>query len=245
MSLASLLDEAPRFLGYYNLVFLGRAFLSTAGLSLAGCGVGFAAGFALAVLRHPRLMPVAPVRWLAGLHVELFRRIPFLVTLMCVFFAFQLSGADVSLFTVAVTTVALSASAFSAENVRAGLEGIHRNQWDAAETMNMGGLKALRLVVLPQAWPIIIPPSMTYSVGLVKNTAFASQIGVVELTYAAKVLNTKGFSAALCFGTILVLYFVLCYSLNRLATLLERRLGTRRRTGERPGAVPAPAAQPA
>jgi polar amino acid transport system permease protein len=228
------LEELPRFFGYYNLIFLGQAFVYTTALSLVGCGIGFTAGFLLGVLRHERLTPFPPLRWLATVYVEVFRRIPFLVKLMCVFFAFQLSGADVSLFTVAATTVALSAAAFSAENVRAGLEGVHRNQWDAAEAMNMGGLAALRYVVLPQAWKIIIPPSMTYSVGLVKSTSIASQIGVIELTYAAKVLNQKGFSAGLSFGSILILYFILCYGLNRFAAYLEGRLDVR---GRRP--VPA------
>lgn len=230
--LSSLIEEAPRFLGYYNLVFLGGAFLATLGLSVVGCGAGFAAGFVLALLRSPRIVRFAPLRWAAGLYVEVFRRIPFLVKLMCVFFAFQFSGADVSLFTVAAATVALSAAAFSAENVRAGLDSVHRTQWEAAETMNMGGLAALRLVVLPQAWTLIIPPSMTYSVGLIKNTAIASQIGLVELTYAAKVLNGKGFSAGICYGSILLLYFVLCFSLNRLAAWLDGRLARRR---PRPG----------
>lgn len=234
--LATLWEELPRFFGYYNLVFMGSAFLYTTALSLVGCGIGFAAGFVLAVLRNRRIVRSAAVRWAVTAYVEVFRRIPFLVKLMCVFFAFQLSGLDVSMFTVAATTIALSAAAFSAENVRAGLEGVHRTQWDAAETMNLGGLSALRWVVLPQAWQLIIPPSMTYSVGLIKNTSIASQIGVIELTYAAKVLNGRGFSAALCFGTILILYFVLCYSLNLLAAWLERRLGTRR-------SVPAGSAQ--
>jgi polar amino acid transport system permease protein len=231
--IATLIAEAPRFFGYYNLIFLGNAFLMTLGLSLVGCGAGFAAGFVLAVLRTPRVVRFAPLRWLAGLYVEIFRRIPFLVKLMCVFFAYQLSGADVSLFTVAATTVALSAAAFSAENVRAGLESIGRTQWEAAETMNMGGLAALRLVVLPQAWPLIIPPSMTYSVGLIKNTSIASQVGVIELTYAAKTLNGKGFSAAISYGSILVLYFILCFSLNRAAVWLERRLARRGRAPTR------------
>ena len=83
-------------------------------------------------------------------------------------------------------------------------------------------------MILPQAWAIIIPPSMTYSVGLVKSTSIASQIGVVELTYAAKVLNQKGFSAAICFGTILILYFLLCYPMNLFASHLERRLAPSR-----------------
>ncbi len=226
--MASLIEEAPRFFGYYNLIFLGQAFAYTALLSLVGCGLGFLVGFGLAVLRNERIVGFAPLRWFATIYVEIFRRIPFLVKLMVVFFAFQLAGFDASMFAVAATTVALSASAFSAENIRAGLESVHRNQWDAAETMNMGGLTALRRVILPQAWAIIIPPSMTYSVGLVKSTSIASQIGVVELTYAAKILNQKGFSAAICFGTILILYFVLCYPLNLFASHLERRLAPSR-----------------
>lgn len=226
--MASLIEEAPRFFGYYNLIFLGQAFAYTALLSLVGCGLGFLVGFGLAVLRNERIVGFAPLRWFATIYVEIFRRIPFLVKLMVVFFAFQLAGLDASMFAVAATTVALSASAFSAENIRAGLEAVHRNQWDAAETMNMGGLTALRRVILPQAWAIIIPPSMTYSVGLVKSTSIASQIGVVELTYAAKILNQKGFSAAICFGTILILYFILCYPLNLFASHLERRLAPSR-----------------
>lgn len=226
--MASLIEEAPRFFSYYNLIFLGQAFAYTALLSVVGCGVGFLAGFGLAVLRTRRINRIAPLRWLAIGWVELFRRIPFLVKLMVVFFAFQLAGLDLGMFAVAATTVALSASAFSAENIRAGLESVHRNQWDAAEAMNMGGLAALRRVVLPQAWRVIIPPSMTYSVGLVKSTSIASQIGVLELTYAAKILNQKGFSAAICFGTILILYFLLCYPMTLVASHLERRLAPSR-----------------
>jgi polar amino acid transport system permease protein len=226
--MSQILEELPRFFGYYNMIFLGQAFAFTTILSFVGCGVGFAIGFLLALMRNSRIVPFAPARWFAIAYVEVFRRIPFLVKLMVVFFAFQLAGANVSMFTVAATTVALSASAFSAENVRAGFESVHRNQWEAAEAMNMGGLTALRHVILPQAWKVIIPPSMTYSVGLVKSTSIASQIGVLELTYAAKILNQKGFSAALCFGSILILYFVLCYSLNRFAAHLERRLATPR-----------------
>ncbi len=219
-----LLEEIPRFFNYYNMIFIGQAFFYTTAMSFIGCTVGFAAGFGLAVMRHERIFRSLVLRLLAITYTEIFRRIPFLVKLMVVFFAFQLSGLEVSMFTVAVTTVALSAAAFASENVRAGLESVHDNQWDAAEAMNMGGLTALRRVVLPQSWPVIIPPSMTYSVGLVKSTSIASQIGVLELTYAAKVMTNKGFSAFLCYGTILVLYFVLCFSLNRFAAWLETRL---------------------
>lgn len=220
----SIIEELPRFFNYYNSIFLAKAFMYTVILSVVGCGTGFVVGFILAIFRSKRIVRSAILRWFAIIWVEVWRRIPFLVKLMVVFFAFQFSGADVSMFTVAATTIALSASAFSAENIRAGIESVHANQWDTAETMNMGGLTALRRVILPQAWPVIIPPSMTYSVGLVKSTSIASQIGVLELTNVAKIMNQKGFSAALCFGSILLMYFVICYSLNRFAAYLEVRL---------------------
>ena len=224
---AQVMEEAPRFFGYWNLLFLGEALLNTLLLSWLGAGLGFLIGFLFAVCRHPRLLGLAPLRLLATLYVELFRRIPFLVKLMCVFFAFQLSGAQASLFTVALVTVVLSAAAFSAEIARAGLEAIPAPQWDAAEAMNLGRWRLLRHVVAPQAWRVVLPPLFGYTVGFIKSTSIASQIGVLELTYAAKILNTRGFSALLCFGTILLLYFLICWPTKRLGESLERRLAHR------------------
>ena len=218
------LDELPRFLGYYNVVFLLRAVLTTIGLSAVGCLAGAAAGFLLALARVTRSPYLLPLRLVALVFVETFRRVPFLVTLMLVFFAFQLTGADVPLFVVAATSVFFIAAAFLAEIIRGGFDAVHRNQWDAAAAMNFGLLGTIVHVVLPQAWRIILPPAFGFFVMFIKDTALASQIGVVELTYAGKVLSNKGFSASLVFMTILVLYFAVSYPLTRLGTYLERRL---------------------
>jgi polar amino acid transport system permease protein len=226
---AQVMEESPRFFGYWNLMFIGQALVNTLLLSWLGAGFGFAMGFGLAVARHPRLYGTGPLRWLAIAYVELFRRIPFLVKLMCVFFAFQLSGAQASLFTVALVAVVLSAAAFAAEIARAGLEAIPPPQWDAAEAMNFGRWRILTRIVGPQAWRVVLPPLFGYTVGFIKSTSIASQIGVMELTYAAKILNTRGFSALLCFGTILVLYFLICWPTKRLGEHLEARLALRRR----------------
>lgn len=226
---AQLIEEAPRFFGPWNLLFLGTALMHTLLLSYLGALGGFAIGFVLAVARHPRLIGVLPLKLLAIAYVEIFRRIPFLVKLMCVFFAFQLSGAQATMFTVALVTVVLSAAAFAAEIIRAGIESVPAQQWDAAEAMNFPRVRTLFGVVLPQAWTVILPPSFGYIVGFMKSTSIASQIGVLELTYAAKVLNTRGFSALLCFGTCLLMYFAICWPTKLAGEALERRLATRRR----------------
>jgi polar amino acid transport system permease protein len=222
-------QQVPTLFGYYNVLFVAKAALATLGLSAIGCVIGTALGFGLVLVRLTPGWPFAPLRWFTILLVELFRRVPFLVTLMLVFFAFQLSGADLPLFAVAAVSVCLIASAFLSEIIRAGFESVHRNQWDAAATMNFGLLAAVRHVALPQAWRVILPPAFGFFVLFIKDTALASQIGVIELTFAAKVLNNKGFSAALVFGTILVVYFAISYPLARFGARLEVRLDPSRR----------------
>ena len=94
--------------------------------------------------------------------------------------------------------------------------------------MNFSLLETIRYVVLPQAWRIILPPAFGFFVMFIKDTALASQIGVVELTYVGKVLNNKGFSAALSFGAILIVYFAISYPLARFGALLEDKLASPR-----------------
>lgn len=217
-------DELAAFFSPSHIAFFAEAFAHTLLLSWVGAVAGFLIGFGLALCRHPRLFAAWPQRTIAIAYVEVFRRIPFLVKLMCVFFAFQFAGIRVSFFTVALATVVLSAAAFSAEIIRTGLDSIPGPQWDAAEAMNFTRGQTLRRVVLPQAWRVMLPPGFGYIVGFIKSTSIASQIGVLELTYAAKVMNTKGFSALLCFGTVLLLYFAICFPTKRLGEYLERRL---------------------
>ena len=165
-----------------------------------------------------------PLRAAAVAYVEFFRRIPFLVTLMLVFFFFQALGLDISVFSVALVSVWIIATAFIAEIVRSGLESVPRTQWEAAEVMNFSLPQTLALVIFPQAWKVIIPPVFSFFVLFIKDTALASQIGVVELTYSAKVLNNKGFSAALTFGVVLLLYFVISYPLSRFGAWMEKKV---------------------
>lgn len=235
-ALQQLVEEAPRFFTYWNMVFLGQAALNTLLVSFLGCLIGYAAGFAIATLRLAKVMPFAPLRGLLITWTEAIRRIPFLVLLMCVFFSFQLSGANKSLFFIAVTAVALRMSALAAENIRAGYEAVHVRQWEAAATMNIPPLQALFRIILPQAWKVILPPSTIHALSMIKETSLVSQIGFLELTFAARMLNQRGFSALICFGSILVLYFVISWSFGRIGRYAERKLVAEARRPQAAGA---------
>ena len=226
--LDQILQELPRFFSYYNLLFFAKALGVTFALSAIGCVVGLSLGFLLAAVRLDTRPAGRPLRVASTVFVELFRRIPFLVTLMLVFFIFQGLNADLAMFTVALISVCLIATAFIAEIVRSGLESVHRNQWDAAVAMNFSYLQTLRLVIVPQAWKIILPPVFGFFVLFIKDTALASQIGVVELAFAGKTMNNKGFSATLVYGTVLALYFMLSYPLARFGKHLEKKLAPTR-----------------
>ena len=176
-----LLEDAPRFFGIWNLKFLGQALLNTLLLSYLGAAFGFAIGFSLAIGRHPRLYGMAPIRLLATAYVEVFRRIPFLVKLMCVFFAFQLSGAQASLFTIALVTVVLSAAA----GLRLGWALLDTRGWSRLESLQRTAPEALATAGLATVLFILA----AFIEGFVSPSTlpYATKAGVAVATAAALV----------------------------------------------------------
>ena len=219
-----LLEEIPSFFTIWNIIFLGKAMGVTFLLTAIGCLVGFSVGGLLAVFRKTKSLVLLPLRFFIIIYTEIFRRIPFLVSLLLMFYIFQILKISDNLFLIATITVCLIATAYIGEIIRSGIESINQTQWDAAEAMNFSYFQILKEVIFPQAWKVILPPAFSFFIMFIKDTALASQIGVMELTFAAKILNNKGFSPLLSFGTILVLYFILSFPLDRFGKYMEKKL---------------------
>ncbi|WP_019955920.1 amino acid ABC transporter permease [Yoonia vestfoldensis] len=207
-----------------TLMFLLRGAGMTLLLTAIGCSVGLLAGFVLAYVRTGSGWVFAPLRWAATLFVEVFRRIPFLVTLFLVLYAAQMVVPRASLFWVAVTAICLMSSAYMAEIMRAGLQSVPRAQLDAAIVLNFSRWQLTRMVVLPQAWKVILPSAIAYIVMFVKDTALASQAGVFELMFAGKALANRGIDPFVVFGAVLLAYFAISWPLARFGRYLEVRL---------------------
>jgi polar amino acid transport system permease protein len=207
-----------------TLLFLLRGAAMTLMLTAIGCTAGLVGGTALAYARGAKGPFTLPLRLAAILHVEVFRRIPFLVTLFLVLYTAQLVIPRAPLFWVATTSICLLSSAYMAEIVRAGLESVPRAQIEAAEAMNFSRWRITRMVVLPQAWKVILPSAIAYVVMFVKDTALASQAGVFELMFAGKALANRGIDPFIVFTAVLVAYFAISWPLARLGRHLERRL---------------------
>jgi polar amino acid transport system permease protein len=223
-----ILEQLPRFFSPENIGFLLQAAGLTLGMTVVGCTIGFGLAFVLVYLRQTPGLWALPLRIICIAYVEIFRRIPFLVVIYLVLFFIQTVATDASLFTIAVIAICIYAVAYTADIIRGGLESVPQTQIEAAQAMNLSRFQTTFQIVLPQAWPVIIPPAIAFAVSFIKDTALVSQIGVFELTFRGKELNNQGFSGVLVFGTIALCYFLLSFPLSLLGQYLEKRLATPR-----------------
>jgi polar amino acid transport system permease protein len=224
--LGRLADEIPRFFTLQKLALLFEAMGTTLAMTIIGCVLGFLLALAIVFLRQTPGRLALPIRLVAILYVEIFRRIPFLVVTYLVLFFIQIFASDASLFAIAVVAICIYSTAYTAEIIRGGFESVARQQIEAAAAMNFSRWQTLKSVIVPQSWPVILPPAVAFAVGFIKDTALVSQVGVFELTFRGKELNNEGFSGILVFGTIALLYFAMSYPLSRWGRWLEQRLAS-------------------
>jgi polar amino acid transport system permease protein len=196
--------------------------LALTALAFVGGGI---LGLALLVLR---IAPLKALRFLAVGWIQAIQGTPLLGTLFVVFFGLPLVGFDVSRWLAATAALSVYASAFLAEIWRGEGAAISAGQWEAAAALGLPRLAQLRLVVLPQALTIAIPPTVGFLVQLIKNTSLASIIGLVELSRRAQLVNGVTFAPFIVYGVTAVLYFCLCFPLTRWSRHLEHARAGRR-----------------
>jgi polar amino acid transport system permease protein len=223
-----IIQQLPRFFSGGHVSLLLDAAGTTLALTLIGCVSGFLLAFLIVLIRQTPGLWALPLRLLGIAYVEIFRRIPFLVVTYLVLFFIQAFASDASLFTIAVVAICIYATAYTAEIIRGGFESVARQQIEAATVMNFSRWQTLVSVIVPQSWPVILPPAVAFAVSFIKDTALVSQVGVFELTFRGKELNNEGFSGILVFGTIALVYFAISYPLSRLGSWLEIRLASSR-----------------
>lgn len=205
-----------------NLPYLLRGTLVTLQLAtigvIGGTVVGVLMGTASATAG-------SAVRWLIATYVFVVRGVPVLVWMFMGYFGLPLLGAELSGF-VAVSIVLVGyTAAFVSEIVRGAIQSVPRGQIEAARSLGMRRGKILRLVVLPQAMKVSLPPLVNNSVMMVKQTAYVSIVGVWELTYAAREVVERTTAPFQIFIGVMLIYFAICYPLALMARRLEVRFG--------------------
>ncbi|HWJ61679.1 MAG TPA: amino acid ABC transporter permease [Acidimicrobiales bacterium] len=189
---------------------------------------GVAIGLLMAVMKMSSLRPY---RWFAVTYIEIFRGLPALLTIFLVGFATptvlgiqfpEILGVP----TAGIISLALVAGAYLAETIRAGIQGVPKGQVEAARSLGMTPNQTLRIVVVPQAFRLVIPPLTNEMVLLLKDTALLASLGTttatVELTKYGKDAFSKDFNGT-PFIVAGVIYLMLTIPLTYLVGRLEKR----------------------
>ncbi len=205
-------------------------------LTLKISGVAMILGTILGLLvALARLAPLALLRDMGTLYVHSLRNIPFLVFILFMYFGVAevvQKGASVNLFGWViegrffwgVLALSLFEASFISEILRAGIQSIHPTQMESARSLGMNYFHAMRYVILPQAFRVIIPPLTGELIALVKESALLMVISLPELTLTAKQLGSQT-PLQFEFYTVLAAYYLaITLPLAGLSYLLERKL---------------------
>lgn len=203
---------------FRNLLLAARF---TVLLTLAAFAGGGIVGLMVLFARtsHIKALQVA-----TKIFIEVFQGTPLLMQMFLAFFGLALFGLDVPAWLAAGLALTLWSAAFLAEIWRGCVESVSKGQWEASASLALSYFEQMRYVILPQAIRVAIPPTVGFSVQIVKGTAIASIIGFIELTKAGTMLTNATFRPFLVYSMVAVMFFVLCWPLSLWARYLEGKI---------------------
>lgn len=210
-------------IGAYPVGEIGGLFLNIS-MAIFSLLISFIIG---SILGLGRLSCRRYISYPCSLYIEIIRATPvILIIFWFYFFIPSILGKNISLFWSAVIALSIYATAYQAEIVRAGVLAVQKGQMEAALSCGMTRFQAIKTIILPQAFKIMIPSFVSFFISLFKDTSVTYIIGVIELTQTGIIVSQrqpdKMFAAYLCMA---IGYFVVCYSMSHVARVLEKRLG--------------------
>jgi len=185
-----------------------------------------AAAIALVLGLLARMDHLAP-RTFARVVIEFFRGTSLLVQLFWLFYALPLWGYQLDPVEVGVVAFGLNFGAYGAEVVRGSINAVPRAQWEGAIALSLSPFQRMRRVILPQAFPLMIPPFGNLLIQLIKSTPLLFLVTLVDLTAVADQYRASEGKEAFIFGLLLVIYFLLAYISTLFMHFLEARAKAR------------------
>ncbi|MGO1973161.1 MAG: ectoine/hydroxyectoine ABC transporter permease subunit EhuD [Propionibacteriaceae bacterium] len=182
--------------------------------------IALSVGFLLAYVRVRKIPVVAP---LAKVYIQVVRNTPLLVQIYLFFFALPQFGITLSPTTSGVIVLGMQAATYMSEVYRSGIEAVPREQWDACVALNLPRKRIWLRVVLPQAIPPIIPALGNSMNEMLKLTAYAAAIGVVELFGQGLRVAELSYRYVVPFTLVGVIYLVVSVTFTILIRRFELR----------------------
>lgn len=221
----------------YSLIF-GETYFSklVSGIQITLLLFGLCLLFSLVlaiVITCLRMASFKPIQVFLACFVEYQRNVPVLVHLLVWYFgvaavlptvvASYLNRNNAE-FLYAVIALSLYGAAFISEELRSGLRAIPPGQYESANSIGLTFLQVMRLVIIPQAVRFSLPPIINQTLSLYKNTSVAAAIGVAELMYRSREIQTETFRVFEAFSVATLIYFVGSILIVTSGRLLNQRL---------------------
>ena len=215
------MEKVIKLLAKYYPVYLSGLW-GTLWISAVTVLSGALLGMLLALLRMSRSKLLNGI---AGAYVEILRGTPILLQLYFFWIGLpKLVPFELSDTQCIVAALAVNASAFISEIIRAGIAAVDQGQWEAARSIGLSESHMMTHVILPQAVKNILPALCNEFISTVKGTSLASVFFVGELMTSFKTVQSATFLALQSLTIVGIIYFVLNFVLSRLLGVLERRL---------------------
>ncbi|NBE53813.1 ectoine/hydroxyectoine ABC transporter permease subunit EhuC [Streptomyces boluensis] len=205
--------------GLWELVFKGLWI--TVQLTVYSAAFGGVVALVVGLARTHRLWIV---RFVSGVYFEIFRGTSALVFMFLVFFALPMGfGWQLVPMWAAVLAMGLTYGAYGSEVVRGAVSAVAPAQREAGIALSFTPAQSLRKIILPQAWPDMVPPLNNLLIELLKGTALVSILGVGDISFAGQLVRNATGQSGPIYTVILVMYFVLAFVLTRGMRVLERQ----------------------
>ena len=203
-----------------NLPYLAKGAAQTIWLAFYGVGLGTLLGIILGIVSATSGGVIA-----ASIMVYVFviSGIPVLVWMFLAYYMLPQLGLVIGDYIAVIGALILYTAAFVTEIARGAVLSVPKHQTDAGKGLGMQKYNMHRLIILPQAMAMSVPPLLNNSVMMVKATAYVSVVGVWELTYAAREVVERTLAAFQVFLGVMLIYFLICYPLTIIARRLEKR----------------------
>lgn len=213
---------------FWPMLYAGVTF--TIPLTLVSFALGLSLGFIVALAR---LYGPKPLQYIVRFYVWLIRGTPLLVQLFLIFYALPGVGITLDAFPAAVIGFTLNIGAYTSEVIRATLLSVPKGQWEAAHSISMSWMQALRRIIIPQAARIAVPPLSNTFISLVKDTSLASVITVPEMFLAAQRIAAVTYQPLILYTEAAIIYLLISSVLSALQTRLENKLASNSTVKER------------
>src|SRR5918998_1933915 len=184
-------------------------------------------GIALIAALPIALARMSSRRWLrfpSTIYVQVLRGTPVLLQLFYLYYVLPFAGIELNAWTAGIAGMSAAYSAYLSEIYRGGIGAIDRGQTKAALALGMSRVQVMRIVVLPQAFRIVIPPIGNMFVGLFKDTSLLSILTIRELMFQGQLLAATNFRHITIFTVIAILYLAVCWPSAAIIDRLEKKL---------------------